>query len=282
KQLRLETQVDSDLPLVKVDERRIRQVLINLLTNAAKFTPDGGCITLSATVVPDSTEAITPTSRLRFSVADTGIGIAPADMDRLFQPFIQVDSALNRKYEGTGLGLSLVKHLVELHGGQVGVVSQVGHGSCFFIDLPTTDETLRPCVMADPRVALMPSQALSPLILLAEDNAANSCTVSGYLSAKGYRVLLAQNGQEAIELAQAENPDLILMDIQMPIVDGFEAMTRIRQAQESAEIPIIALTALAMERDRRRCLDSGANDYLSKPIKLQQLVTTIQQHLVAL
>ncbi|AFZ02617.1 GAF domain-containing protein [Calothrix sp. PCC 6303] len=289
KRIQLEIKLQINLPDLFVDERRIRQVLINLLNNAVKFTPERGCITLEVTQITlNISDADSPEQYfLRFAVRDTGIGISPENIKNLFQPFVQIDSALNRQYTGTGLGLALVKRIIELHGGLVGLTSELGVGSCFTIDLPFAPNHTSPSVIAagDQPVAtseLDPSSPnevvnLTPLILLAEDNEANISTVSSYLKAKGYRIVLAQNGQEAIDVAKTHHPDLILMDIQMPGMDGLEAMRQIRLDPNLAEIPIVALTALAMTGDRDRCLTAGANDYLSKPIKLKQLANTIQQ-----
>ncbi len=301
KRINVEFRLPDILPNLMIDERRIRQVLINLLGNAVKFTPEGGQITLkveyfSQPVDVDAKHSslnidvnqlplkdLTSHGKVRFSIQDTGIGIAPEHIERLFEPFVQVDSALNRHYSGTGLGLALVKDIVELHGGTVGLTSEVGVGSCFTFDLP--------CEKYDGRTAAsliqrdMPGaehdqplvqQHNSPLILLAEDNEANILTISSYLTAKGYKVCLAKNGREAVDQVQSEHPDLILMDIQMPEMDGLEAIQKIRQISEVASIPIIALTALTMEGDQEKCLQAGANDYLSKPVSLKRLVTLIQ------
>jgi signal transduction histidine kinase/ActR/RegA family two-component response regulator len=274
KRIQVELKLPTNLPDLWVDERRIRQVLLNLLSNAVKFTPEGGHITLE--VSPCAQEREPDEKRfLRIAVIDTGIGIAPEYIHQLFQPFIQIDSALNRKYEGTGLGLALVKRIVELHGGYVELTTEVGVGSCFTIALPCLDSTVCSAVSPVPAQCciqpLLLEQTSSPLILLAEDNEVNVVTISDYLKAKGYRILRANNGVEAIALAQSEKPDLILMDIQMPEMDGLEAMRHIRCDANLVNVPIIALTALAMAGDRDRCLEAGANAYLTKPIKLKQL-----------
>jgi signal transduction histidine kinase len=286
KHIQLETQLPLNLPDLFVDERRIRQVLINLLTNAVKFTPEGGKVTLAASQLP--VEDNTKQNYIRITVVDTGIGITPENINKLFRPFVQIDSALNRHHSGTGLGLALVKQVVELHGGQVGLTSQLGVGSLFTIDLPCESGT---SVEFNPSVqpsngqndiitpAVNDLAAKSPLILLAEDNEANISTFTSYLEAKGYRILLAHNGQEAIDLAESKYPDLILMDIQMQGMDGLAAMQYIRQDLKLIDVPIIALTALAMKGDRERCLEAGANDYISKPVKLKQLAATIHQFL---
>jgi CheY-like chemotaxis protein len=216
-------------------------------------------------------------------VIDTGIGISSENIQKLFQPFIQIDSALNRQYTGTGLGLALVKRLVELHEGTVELTSEVGVGSCFAINLPfnigspAIEEKTEQDLSGQSQIGQSQIEELiSPLILLAEDNEANITTFSSYLKAKGYRLLLATDGQQAIAIAKSDRPDLILMDIQMPVMDGLEAIAQIRLDPNLANIPIIALTALTMEGDRERCLASGASDYLAKPIKLRILAQMIQ------
>ncbi|MEM9907259.1 MAG: ATP-binding protein, partial [Cyanobacteria bacterium P01_D01_bin.44] len=282
KRIQIQVKVPPNLPGLWVDERRIRQVLINLLDNALKFTPEGGRITLA---VRGSEANTTRPPCLKISVIDTGIGITPEHIDKLFQPFVQVDSSLNRQYQGTGLGLALVKRIVSLHGGQVGVTSKAGLGSCFTIELPCEPSAL--AAVKTPlnnatclESGLEPGQSDpvgTPLVLLAEDNEANISTLSSYLSAKGYRLLVAKNGQTAITLARSEVPNLILMDIQMPEINGLEAIRRIRRDPNLGEVPIIALTALAMPGDRERCQAAGADDYLSKPFKLSQLTWVMQQ-----
>ncbi|MEH2364267.1 GAF domain-containing protein [Nostoc sp.] len=293
KQIKVEIKLQLNLPDLLVDQRRIRQVLINLLNNAVKFTSEGGRITLEvAQLSPDM--ASTDSSEqhfLRIAVNDTGIGISPENIKQLFQPFVQIDSALNRQYPGTGLGLALVKRIIELHGGRVGLTSQLDVGSCFTIELPCipgspfspelTAGNQPPAILKLDFPPANETRSPALLILLAEDNQANISTVSSYLGAKGYRILLATNGQEAIDLATTHQPDLILMDIQMSGMDGLEAMRQIRLDPNLIDIPIIALTALAMTGDRDRCLEAGANEYLTKPVKLKQLTTTIQQLLVA-
>lgn len=281
KNIQLQTQIPPNLAFISIDEVRMRQVLLNLLTNAVKFTLDGGTVTLEVSVLPSSPETST---YLRIAVRDTGIGITPENIARLFQPFVQIDSALNRQQTGTGLGLALVKQIVELHGGKVGLTSELGVGSCFTIDLPyeavsSSDLCPEGVSDCDPNVPQRsPSTPkTAPLVLLAEDNPANVATFSSYLEAKGYRLLFADNGQEAIALAVSQQPDVILMDIQMPGIDGLEAIQQIRQQTNLPQPLIIALTALAMNGDRDRCLAAGADEYLSKPVKLKQLDNLISE-----
>lgn len=290
KNIQIDERISQNLPDLWVDERRIRQVLINLLNNAVKFTAEGGRITLEVTYLslnPDPKSA-SAKNFLRIAVIDTGIGIASENIHKLFQPFVQIDSALNRKYAGTGLGLSLVKRVVELHGGKVGLTSELGVGSCFMIDLPYVSVASQPDAaidvtpsneLLDAAIANPTEDLVAPLVLLAEDNEANIATISSYLIAKDYRVVFAKNGQEAIALAKSQQPDIILMDIQMPIMDGLEATQQIRRIPNLVNIHIIALTALAMAGDRDRCLKAGANEYMTKPVKLKALSQMIQTFL---
>ena len=285
KQIQLETRISSPLPNLWADERRVRQALLNLLTNAVKFTPPQGRITLTVSLLsPDPSPNPTPDPAsavvfLRFAVTDTGIGIAPDNIQRLFRPFVQIDSALNRQYTGTGLGLTLVKQIAELHGGQVNLSSELGVGSCFSIDLPCDPLGLSNFDLAgletagDEPSVVIPQD--SPVVLLAEDNEANISTIVSYLRAKGYTLRLAYDGQQALDQAQADPPDIILMDIQMPGMDGLTAMGHIRRIPALDRVPIIALTALTMAHDEAQCLAAGANAYLSKPVRLNQLATVI-------
>ena len=285
KTIRLETRLSPTLPHLMVDERRLRQVLINLFSNAVKFTPAGGQVTVTARYHgADRSENPCPglaAPWVEIAVSDTGIGISPDKQERLFQPFVQVDTALNREYKGTGLGLALVKRIVELHGGRVSVASQPGQGSCFTLKLPCSDlgqKLLPPQTGTAP--ALGQITTTPALILIAEDNEANITTISGYLKARAYSVLLAHNGHEAVDLAAAEVPDIILMDIQMPGMDGLEAIQNIRQIPQLATVPILAITALTQASDHQRCLAAGANQCLVKPLKLKHLVSTIEELLV--
>ncbi|RCJ38928.1 hypothetical protein A6769_07765 [Nostoc punctiforme NIES-2108] len=435
KKIRLITHISDNIDSIQVDDRRLRQVLINLLSNAVKFTPERGSITLEVRLegageqgsrgageageVNSSLSSLSSLSsssppNLCFHITDTGIGIAREEIGKLFQPFIQLDSSLNRQYSGTGLGLALVQKIITLHGGTVLVSSEVGKGSCFTVRIPyhTSDNVLRtqvttslpsyplltenaqvliiedsvaaadqitryfsdmgmqpiiysqgegaveevlrvqPAVIildlqlpnlsgwevlnqlkTNPKTKDIPTIIISvvdehskglaqgafeylvkpitraqlqatieklqhptrsdspnlivvpevfldtPLILLAEDNQPNIDTISAYLESRGYHLILANNGQQAIDLVRVQRPDLIVMDIQMPGMDGLEAICHIRNDQQFAHIPIIALTALAMPGDRETCFAAGANEYLTKPVKLKHLVTTIQQFL---
>jgi PAS domain S-box-containing protein len=263
------------------DVRRLKQILVNLLSNAVKFTPDGGTVTLQ--VVTDLERDL-----IQFNVIDTGIGIAPQDLQRLFQPFVQVDSSLNRQHEGTGLGLALVQKLTDLHGGSVQVESEVGKGSRFTINLNCRQDVVTKLkdVGAVPHLvetesaerwaASRAAHARRRQILLAEDNLPNILTIGEYLESYGYQVVVAHDGLEAITKAEETHPDLILMDIQMPVLNGLEAIARLRSSERFGSTPIIALTALAMPGDRERCLQVGADEYMSKPVSLRKLMETME------
>ncbi|NES96235.1 MAG: PAS domain S-box protein [Desertifilum sp. SIO1I2] len=404
KQLKVNFDLPDEPIEIAVDERRMRQVLVNLLSNAVKFTPDGGQISLKVETQPENQTVV-------LSVEDSGIGIAPDNIPKLFQPFVQLDSSLSRRYAGTGLGLSLVRRIVELHGGSISLVSEVDRGSTFTVSLPwqasqspaeapillpnilssaninhaliiedsdpaakqvarylselgtkvyihprgegtlevalqylpdlivldlilpnlsgwevltqlknhpqtrhipilivsVVDERQRAIALGaseylvkpitrqqlqsslaqifnNPEAALIVTAvpeaiATPPLILIAEDNEANILTLNDYLQIHGFRVCLARNGLEAVLMTTQYKPQLILMDIQMPEMDGLEAIRRIRANPENAQIPIIALTALAMPGDRDRCLAAGAQEYMTKPVSLKKLVHQINGYL---
>ena len=270
KQLHVATAIDPAVVTMWADERRVKQILVNLLSNAVKFTAVGGQIGLDVEGDPGR-------KTVRFTVWDEGIGIAPENMQKLFRPFVQLDSRLSREYNGTGLGLSLVYRMTELHGGSVSLTSEVGQGSRFSVLLPWEgpDGDGRTPHKAAP-VTAVPPTAGGRTILLAEDNEIFIETVTDYLRAKGYTLLVARNGREALAQAQTTLPDIILMDIQMPELDGLQAIERLRAAERTAVVPIIALTALAMPGDEERCLAAGANAYLSKPLSFKQLIQVIE------
>jgi PAS domain S-box-containing protein len=288
KRLNVSSVFDSNVTYVQADERRLKQILVNLLSNAVKFTPDGGTIGLEVT--GDTVE-----QTVHFTVWDTGIGITPEGMKRLFggsegpRPFVQLDSSLSRQYEGTGLGLSLVYRMTEMHGGSVSVESEVGKGSRFTVSLPWQPPDKKKKVDQEPRDVETPapapaqapepapvSEVTVPTVLLAEDNPTNVEAISTYLSAMGYQVILAKDGIEAIQKTQEKRPSVILMDVQMPGMDGLEATRKIRADPDLSQVPIIAMTALAMPGDRERCLEAGADEYLPKPVSLKGLVKAIE------
>jgi PAS domain S-box-containing protein len=276
KEINVYSNIDKSLDKIRADERGMKQILVNLLSNAIKFTPEGGKVGLDVTLTQDG-------SSICFAVWDTGIGISEKDMEKLFKPFIQLDTSFSREQVGTGLGLSLVYRLTEMHGGSVSVESDVGKGSTFRVRIP-----LRPfyeAVDADSTSAPETDRAAQTdrasektyTILLAEDNEDNIETIYDYLAAKGYEVIVARNGLEVLDILREQPPDLILMDIQMPKMDGLEATSIIRKGEfDNQDIPIIALTALAMQGDRERVLAAGADEYISKPVRLKELEEIIR------
>lgn len=259
------------------DERRIRQILVNLLGNAIKFTPERGHVQL--TIRPVEAEG-----RIEFEVTDTGIGIAPEDLERIFEPFVQVDSGLARRQPGTGLGLALSRRLAEALGGDLTVTSDLGEGSRFTLRVPWGASDLPPRRAGTIQIAPPSAPRLEPArgshrahILVVEDNDANLQFISDFLESRGFAVAAAHDGLEAIEAVERAAPALIVMDVQMPRLNGLEATRRLRAA--GVTVPIILLTALAMPGDRERCLEAGATDYLSKPIRLNNLADGIAAHL---
>ncbi len=280
KQLSVSLTIHDVVETFDADEQRLRQMLANLLNNAIKFTPMHGKIGLD--VASDREQAV-----IWFTVWDNGVGIATEDQDRLFRPFVQLDSSLARQYEGAGLGLVLVSRLADMHGGSVTLESHVGKGSRFTISLPLvsgvashsaehTPDTLPPTTAAPDDGATGSTVEAPPCILLADDNESTVQFVRDYLEYHGYRVVVARNGSEAVACTYETHPALILMDIQMPDMDGLEAMRRIRSEGAFAETPIVALTALAMPGDKERCLEAGANAYMSKPVRVRQLLDMIE------
>ncbi|MEN9934500.1 MAG: hypothetical protein RLZZ387_1079 [Chloroflexota bacterium] len=261
--------------MVVADARRLKQVLVNLLANAVKFTPEGGTVGLE--VSSDEAERV-----VRFAVWDTGIGITPEDQARVFEPFVQVDSGLTRQYEGTGLGLALVTRLVALHGGTVAVESEPGQGSRFTITLPWRTPDPHDFARSAEQTAHTEHPGASPdtprpLVLIVEDNTANSTLMSDYLRAYGLEVAVAKEGLEALREAKRLRPAVIVMDIQLPGMDGIEVTRRIKADASLGHTRVIAVTAMAMVGDRERCLEAGADDYLCKPVRLAELHTRVSE-----
>lgn len=265
--------------LIYVDPRRVKQILVNLLGNAVKFTPEHGKLGLEVTGDKEK-------DLIYFTVWDNGIGIEEKNIGKLFQPFIQLDSSLSRSYTGTGLGLSLVKRLTELHGGQVSVTSEAGKGSRFTVSIPWRREKITEITTSAIKAGTLsgyavPKSGIRPdlgTILLVDDNEINNAMLSDFLSFQGYKVITALDGKQGLEMVVRESPKIILMDIQMPEIDGLEVIRVIRNLpSERSKTPIIALTALAMDEDRQRCLDAGADDYISKPVNLMGLLSSIKK-----
>ncbi len=273
KDITISLSVEHDECPLHADERHVRQILVNLLTNAIKFTPNGGAVGLDVHGSPTN-------EMVRFIVWDTGIGIASEDMPRLFKPFVQLDSGLARQYPGTGLGLALVYRLTDKHGGSVALESNT-RGSRFTIALPwhqTEDTATAPPVAPRPKSATPAPNARTPL-LLADDNDTTINTMKESLQHLGYALVIARTGLEVIERAHEIHPALIFINAHLPGTNTIESIGHIRATPELAHIPIVALTALTIPGDYERYKDAGANCYLCKPINLSLLQEVIQKHL---
>ena len=276
KRIAFEIDIADDLPRALLgDAMRLGQVLTNLVSNAIKFTDTGG-VRLRVGQTAATAEATT----LQFSVRDSGIGMTPETLSRLFKPFAQADSSTTRRFGGTGLGLSIVERLTALMGGTVAVTSSPGVGSEFCVELT---------LPVAPPEALVSLSAASPApdqrglrglrVLIADDSEINLDVAQRILELEGAQVTLARNGQEAFELMQAgpQAFDVVLMDVQMPVLDGYKATRRIR-SELGLSVPIIALTAGALTSERRRAIDAGMNDFITKPFDPRELVRTLRQH----
>ena len=282
KKLTFTCEAEDDVPLkLQGDPNRVRQVLLNLTGNALKFTGSG-----EVAVRIQLVERKTDSAQLRFSVRDTGIGIAADKLGGLFEKFTQADASTTRRFGGTGLGLAICKQLVELMGGQIGVNSREGEGSEFWFTLrlaypaaaPFVSSTAAAEPMVPAKLALLPGQK-SARVLVAEDNFINQEIIRALLGLLGLTPELVVNGVEAVQALKEGNYDLVIMDMQMPELDGYEATRRIRTAETGARVPIIAMTANAMIGDREKCLDAGMDDYISKPIDTSVLVGVLQRWL---
>ena len=256
------------------DPGKLKQILNNLISNALKFTEIGQVVVHCEKSTINNTELV-----LRFLVKDTGIGISKETIQKLFQPFSQADASTTRKFGGTGLGLSITKHLVEQMGGSVGVESELDKGSTFWFSLPFKLglKTLNVSSDSYHQTTTPFEAATSARILLAEDNLINQKIVTKMLQKLNYRVDAVDNGKQALDALREIPYDLILMDCQMPEIDGYETSRRIRLQKDLAysSIPIIAITANAMKGDKEKCLDAGMNDYIIKPVKAEILSAVI-------
>jgi len=272
----LRTDLDYVGAIVRADPRRLKQMFLNLLTNAIKFSPKGATVTIGSTVLPGAA--------IELWVANPGPGIPAADRERIFEPFVRLEAALTREQPGAGLGLTIVQRIAELHGGTVRVEGEPGHGSKFVVKLPlvrghgavadrppTQDGTDNPSVRREHS---------KHVVLLVEDSEANIDTISPYLEAKGYEVRVVRDGLSAVNAVAARDVSVVLMDISLPVISGLEAMQRIRAAESGAPKPIVALTAYAMPGDEQMCLAAGATCYLAKPLELKLLVQTINKLIV--
>jgi CheY-like chemotaxis protein len=269
KGLALSWQIGPDVPTIVIgDSGRLRQVLVNLLANAVKFTERGEVVLrVEPRALRDEPQSERAT--LVFAVRDTGIGIAPDQLDQIFKPFVQADQVLARQTSGTGLGLAISHQLAELMGGQLVVVSAIGVGTTFSLILPLGIAATGPAV---PQVAALLTSVAALQVLIAEDNAINQEVLRRMLEQIGATPTVVSDGAAALAAVRAAPFDLVLMDIQMPVLDGEAATQRIRAlGAEITQPRIIALTASALRGDRERYLRAGMDDYLSKPVQLDDL-----------
>jgi two-component system, sensor histidine kinase and response regulator len=284
--LALRSQVADDLPaLIVGDAFRVRQILVNLIANAVKFT-ERGEVVVTVSRIPGATPA--EKERLRLVIRDTGIGIPPERQDRLFQAFSQIDASTTRKYGGTGLGLAITHRLVSILGGQIRVESTPGRGSEFRVDLPlvSAPQTFEPVREIPPaELPFDPSFArhLPLRILLVEDNPVNQRVATLLLQKLGYSPSFALNGAEALAAVARETFDIVLLDVQMPVMDGLECARRLRAEYPEPKRPwIIAMTANALEGDRELCLAAGMDDYTSKPVRTPVIAAALRKGHAAL
>lgn len=281
KEIELKNEIGSDIPPVAGDENRLQQILLNLVSNAVKFT-ESGDITVSALINANMVE---------ISATDTGIGIPEEHFESIFKSFEQLDSSAVREYSGTGIGLSITKQLVELHGGTIRVESEVGKGSRFIFSIPVSDEptaavplpeaTIRPLEeTADTEIIPLETTNGSKFhILIVDDDPINLQVLNNHLSLQHYTVEQAFSGAEALQSVAQKKPDLILLDIMMPQMSGFEACKKIRETYNASQLPILFLTAKNQISDLVDGFGSGANDYLSKPFSKNELLTRVKAHI---
>jgi signal transduction histidine kinase/ActR/RegA family two-component response regulator len=276
RQLMLETTIAGSVPKwVRGDPNRIRQVLINLVGNALKFTAEGSVTVSLDTAGTDAAGRVV----LRLAVVDTGIGIAESDLKNIFDPFVQIDSSLSRRYGGSGLGLGICKRLVALMRGELGVTSEIGKGSNFWFTIPVVAaaELHAPAAAAAPDADdAVPYFALR--VLVAEDNQINQRVARSIFTKLGCEVDIVPDGDAAVHAVERGSYDLVFMDLQMPNVDGLESTRRIRALpNDPCRIPIIAMTANAMPEDREACFAAGMNGYLAKPIRIAEVAAVLRQ-----
>jgi CheY-like chemotaxis protein/HPt (histidine-containing phosphotransfer) domain-containing protein len=253
------------------DRMRLQQILLNLAGNAIKFTERGDVRIVVQCVLLDGEAG------LEFAVQDTGIGIPRSVQARLFQPFAQANVSMARRFGGTGLGLAISKSLVELMGGRIWLESELGRGSTFFVAVRLS-LAKEPVADSEPPPIVSPPLRAPLRVLLVEDNPANQKLATYILQDRGHRVEIAMDGQQAIDQTERNHYDVILMDVQMPGVNGLEATAAIRWREGNARrVPIIAMTAHAMKGDRERCLAAGMDGYLSKPVQAQEMIDLVER-----
>ncbi|MDD1507754.1 ATP-binding protein [Pseudomonas sp. CNPSo 3701] len=272
-QLRLELDDALPAPQVQGDPTRLRQILVNLIGNALKFT-ERGEVRVEAHWQALDNQVLWFTCQ----VHDTGIGISAERLDTMFDAFQQADNSISRRYGGTGLGLPIARTLAECMGGTLTARSELGRGSCFTLEIPLPFSAQQPQLPVHPTVST-PSSPVERSVLLVEDNAVNQTVIEAMLRSLGYQVELVVDGAQAVNAVERKTFAAVLMDCRLPIMDGYEATRRIRDLGAKGRLPIIALTANALQGDREACLQAGMNDYLAKPFKRMELQEVLERWL---
>ncbi len=284
KGIALATLVYSDVPpMLHGDEGRLRQILVNLVGNALKFTKQGEVMVRVTCEADDGRGTM-----LRFAVSDTGIGIAPEAQARIFESFAQADGSTTREYGGTGLGLAICRQIVRLMGGEIGAKSEFGRGATFwftarFVPSQASDAAPQPAMpVFRPQQDVAPREARPARLLLVEDHPVNQKVLLLQMAELGYAADVAANGQEALAALECGTYDLVLMDCQMPVMDGYSAASEIRRREgDGRHTPVVALTAHALSGERDKCIAAGMDDYLSKPVKSADLAAMLERWLPA-
>lgn len=278
KDIQFVTEFDPNLPSgIHADEKRLRQVLLNLLGNAVKFT-DRGSVTFKVEVRSENLETLPPTATFYFAIQDTGVGIAPDQIDKIFRPFEQTGSVMN-KSKGTGLGLTISQQLVRMMGGEIQLDSALGKGSCFSfaLTLPLVEHRLQEAL--DTQGRIVGYQGQPQRILLVDDELINCAMIREIIQPLGFMCAEAEDGEAGFKKALEFQPDLILTDLVMPTWDGLEFVRRLRQSERLQSIPVIAFSANTVRESRLMSLEAGCNDFLDKPIDLRELLRALQRHL---
>ena len=281
KQLDFKVEIAPETPrYLTGDPLRLRQILMNLANNAVKFTERGRIIFQVTSMATTGRSVL-----LHFAIIDTGIGLTPEQQTGLFRAFSQADPSTTRKFGGTGLGLAIAKRLVKLMGGEIAVESTYGQGSTFYFSVPfalaehVTSKMILTERLEAPSGASQPGCLRGARVLIAEDNALNQQVIQEFLARADAQVTLVGNGLEALELAQRQTFEVVLMDLQMPVMDGLEAARELRKIPQWAKTPIIALTANVFQADIDRCVAAGMNDHVGKPIKVEELFSKLEKWL---
>ena len=280
KEITFNYQVLNQLPkAVNADEKRLRQVLINLLGNAIKFTEKGGVIFKVGVIGEGENSDQSQLTKIRFHIQDTGVGMAPEQLEKIFLPFEQVGNS-QQKAEGTGLGLAIAQKIVQMMGGEIKVESILGQGSIFCFDLELTkssDFIEKPALNTS--INLRGFKGNKNKILLVDDGVENRGFIRNFLEPLGFKIMEACNGQEGLDKAIDFKPDLIITDLVMPVMDGFEMSRRFRKSSEFKDVILIASSASVFEFDRQNSQEAGCNEFLSKPLQVEELLEVLKKYL---